>query len=93
MSHFNYNKQSHIFKRYWNVCYCDAIECAIAKDGQLFIFSYYDIDLLLNEYPAGRLHWYFNATKDRAIAELNSLDMTVTVNPQFCYNHFKEILI
>jgi hypothetical protein len=90
----NYNKLSHVDKRYWNICYADNIECAICHDGLLFKFDLADIAHILNKYPTNFDHtvWYFNDTKDREIAELCAIDLTVTVNPQFMYQNFKEIL-
>lgn len=86
-----YNNLSHITRRYWNVAYCDGIECAVCHDGQLFMFDYDDIAKLLAQYPRDKTGWFFNQTRDRYIAELTDTDR-VTINPQFCYNHFKDIV-
>ena len=86
-----YSQLSRTTRKYWYVAFCDGIECAVCHDGQLFMFDYKDIATLLAGYPRDADGWFFNHTRDRYIAELTSNDR-VTVNPQFCYNHFKDIV-
>lgn len=93
----DYNRLSRTDKRYWNIAYCDSLECAVTKDGQLFMFQPEDIAHLLKQYLKGNngesTVWYFNETKDREIAEYDETRDRITVNPQFCYQNFGEILI
>lgn len=86
-----YNDLRQTTRKYWHIAYCDGIECAVSHDGQLFMFDYNDIAHLLKDYPSDAAGWFFNQTRDRYIAELID-DDRVTVNPQFCYNHFKDIV-
>jgi hypothetical protein len=81
-------------KKHWNLAYCDGIECAVSKDGQLFMFGMKDVGTILidnYEYAKHEKAFWWNDSHDRYIAEVQG-DGTVTVNPQFCYKHFKEIV-
>ena len=86
-----YNQLSRTMHKYWYVAYCDGIECAVCHDGQLFMFDYDDIAALLATYPRDNDGWFFNHTQDRYIAEIVG-ENRVTVNPQFCYQNFKDIV-
>jgi hypothetical protein len=86
-----YNQLTHTTRKYWHVAYCDNIECAVCHDGQLFMFDYDDIATLLANYTRDKIGWFFNDSHDRYIAELIA-DDRVTVNPQFCYQNFKDIV-
>ena len=87
---FNYNELSRGTKKYWRKYKVDGMPCALSNDGQLFMFAVVDVAEQLAKYPKGREGWYFNASRDRRIAELVS-DEHVTVNPQFVYTNFKPI--
>ena len=66
------------------------IDCEISNDGFLYRFlnnDQYIISILSNNYPhADRGGWYFNHTRDRYIAEVDS--RYIYANPQFIIRHF-----
>lgn len=92
----DYNLLTKTEQKSWKLCYADNIECAICHDGLLFMFAIADVAHILVNYPAGEDCFYFNESRDREIAEMTSIANgklhVVTVNPQFVYQNFKEIL-
>jgi hypothetical protein len=88
-----YDTLPRVTKKFWNLAYCDEIECAVDREGLMFLFAYEEIKHLLKAHMRGPEGWWWNCTHDRYIAEWYDEDLRlVAVNPQFVYAHFQEIL-
>ena len=71
----------------------EVIQGEMTNDGLVFIFppSVYLIQKLDSLFVHDDHGWFFNATKDRYIAEWEYQE--IGVNPQFVWNHTKECVV
>jgi len=89
-------KLTTIEARYWTPGIAERedrriVECAIANDGLLYMFTGFTIiDILIKHYPFDKdaSAWFFNRSRDRHIAETQG--ERILVNPQFVTKHFLE---
>ena len=80
-------------KNYWRYCILHhanrMIDAEVGEDGQLIRVKYELVADLLTYHPRHANVWYFNATRDREIAELDA--GYVVANPQLAWIHNFQI--
>lgn len=69
-----------------------SVLCALPKDGLIVVFKREDVEAILDAaYPhigqGDRKVWFFNNSKDREIAEIDS-EGRISANPQVLWEHF-----
>ena len=77
---------THTERKYWDSYKVAGIQCALSKDGQLFMFLTEDVKDKLKLFPKQGMVYYLDETKDREIAEVRG--DRVLVNPLFVWQNW-----
>jgi hypothetical protein len=80
-------------RRGWWIEENATVSCALPDSGLIVVFKREDVEHVLDaNYPTGtgdfgQKVWYFNASRDREIAEIDT-ENRVSANPQILWQHF-----